>query len=69
MIAGPSEAAALGNRTEQLIALGELSDLSEARSIIKMSFPPIVYTSRDADRWEEGYGRFLSITRLAPYAG
>jgi rhamnulokinase len=69
VIAGPSEAAALGNGAEQLIAMGELSDLSEARNIIKMSFPPVVYMPRDTGRWEEGYGRYLSVTRLAPYVG
>ncbi|HEX2944940.1 MAG TPA: rhamnulokinase family protein [Clostridia bacterium] len=66
VIAGPTEAAALGNGVEQLIALGEISDLSEARNIIKMSFPPVVYMPRETGRWDDGYGRFLEITGLAP---
>jgi rhamnulokinase len=36
--AGPSEATALGNGLVQLISLGELSDYTQARSIIKSSF-------------------------------
>lgn len=35
----------------------------------KISFPPVVYIPRDTGRWDEGYGRFLYVTRLASLAG
>jgi rhamnulokinase len=36
--AGPVEATAIGNIVSQLIALGEIGDIKEARAIIKNSF-------------------------------
>ncbi|WP_138496547.1 rhamnulokinase [Paenibacillus pinistramenti] len=41
--AGPSEATALGNIAVQMISIGQLKDLSEARSLIARSFPTKVY--------------------------
>lgn len=38
VIAGPVEASVLGNLSAQLIALGELEDLSAARALIRQSF-------------------------------
>lgn len=38
VLAGPIEATAIGNIVAQLMALGEFSDLQEARSVIKQSF-------------------------------
>ncbi|WP_462405422.1 rhamnulokinase [Gracilibacillus sp. Marseille-QA3620] len=43
--AGPVEATAIGNLVSQLIALGEISDIQEARSIIKQSFELKTYLS------------------------
>ena len=38
VITGPTEATALGNIVMQMIGIGELKDLAEARRIIKQSF-------------------------------
>jgi sugar (pentulose or hexulose) kinase len=38
VIAGPREAAAIGNILVQLIALGELSNISEGRRLVQESF-------------------------------
>lgn len=38
VLAGPIEATAIGNIVAQLLALGEFTDLEEARSVIKQSF-------------------------------
>lgn len=43
--AGPVEATAIGNLTAQLIALGHMKDIQEARSIIHQSFEVKKYTS------------------------
>ena len=59
--AGPIEATALGNALTQLIALGELADLQEARGLVKQCFPPLEFQPLDQGRWEEHYHRFLKI--------
>jgi rhamnulokinase len=41
--AGPVEATAIGNIAAQLIALGEINDIKQARSIIKESFEVKIY--------------------------
>lgn len=38
VVAGPSEATAIGNLAAQLMSLGDIGDLTEARTIIKRSF-------------------------------
>ena len=43
VIAGPTEATAIGNLAAQMIAQGELTDLQDARSCIYRSFPMSEY--------------------------
>lgn len=43
VIAGPTEATAIGNLAAQMIAEGELTDLQDARSCIYRSFPMMEY--------------------------
>ncbi|WP_239255636.1 rhamnulokinase [Listeria ilorinensis] len=43
VFAGPTEATAIGNLVVQLISSGELNDLSEARQLIRESFPIATY--------------------------
>ncbi|NLK87088.1 MAG: rhamnulokinase [Clostridiaceae bacterium] len=62
--AGPSEATALGNGLVQLISLGELSDYTQARSIIRSSFPPEIFPPHGSERWDEQYHRFIRVTGL-----
>lgn len=62
--AGPVEATALGNALTQLISLGELSGLRDARSLIKKCFPPMEFYPRDGEVWEEQYQAFLALTNL-----
>ena len=61
--AGPVEATALGNIAAQLIALGEIKDMWEARQIIANSFEVKEYQpERDKKAaWDEAYGRFLKL--------
>lgn len=53
--AGPVEATALGNILIQAIAQGHLSDLSEARQVVRESSELRDYEPRDPERWEEQY--------------
>lgn len=63
--AGPVEGSALGNMVVQWIALGELSDIWEARRVIRESFPVTAYEPQDGERWEDAYGKFRAIAGLA----
>ncbi len=65
VVTGPVEATAIGNIASQLISLGEVSGLSEARALIKKSFPVREYLPQDRDSWNEAYVRFLRIIGAA----
>jgi len=58
VIAGPYEATALGNAIVQLIALGELADLDEAREVVRRSVETRQYAPRAASGWDDAYARF-----------
>ena len=62
VLAGPAEAAALGNVLVQMHAFGDVGPLTEMRDLVRRSselrsFEP----DRAADTWDELYGRFRSI--------
>ena len=59
--AGPVEATATGNLASQLIALGEVADIGQAREVIKRSFPVTEYVPQDTAAWQEAYGRFEKL--------
>lgn len=62
--AGPIEATAIGNILVQAIAAGYIKDLSEARGIIRNSFPIEAYEPNAGlkDAWDAAYNRFLQYT-------
>ena len=63
VLCGPTEGACTGNVLLQMIALGDLRDLAEARELVRLSDPPIEYlpdASRAAD-WAEALERFVKI--------
>ncbi|MFC2159723.1 rhamnulokinase family protein, partial [Actinomycetota bacterium] len=55
ILAGPAEAASMGNLIMQLKAGGEINDLSEGRQIISRSINIKEYSPQDRDYWEEEY--------------
>lgn len=61
--AGPVEATAIGNIAMQLIALGEIKDVAEARSIIRKSFDVETYTpdTENKKKWDAAYEKFKSL--------
>ncbi len=63
VIAGPVEATALGNIAVQLMALGEIKDMKEARQIIKASETTYEYTPQDSEKWEEAYKKYVDIIK------
>lgn len=60
--AGPAEGSAVGNMAVQWISLGELSDIWEARAVIRDSFEVRVYEPADIPLWAEAYGLFKQRT-------
>ena len=61
VLAGPIEATVMGNIAVQLIALGEIKDLAEARAIIGRSVDLATYTPTDPDSWDAHYEAYRSI--------
>ena len=61
VIAGPVEATALGNIAVQLMALGEIQDVKEARQIIKNSEMTYEYEPQDREKWDEAYEKFVGM--------
>jgi rhamnulokinase len=58
VLAGPAEAAALGNIAIQVLATGEASSLEEVRAMVDRSFPTEVFEPIDTDKWEQHFQRF-----------
>ena len=58
VLAGPCEAAVLGNIGVQLVATGAVSCLAEAREIIDRSFPTETFEPRDTEQWDAVAERF-----------
>ena len=62
VVAGPIEATVMGNVAMQLIALGELADVKDARKVIKNSIDEKIYEPKDTEAWaaqESAYRKIL----------
>jgi rhamnulokinase len=64
VVAGPSEATAIGNVMMQAKGLKIVDSLQEMRKIIANSFSPETFSPQNTDFWNEVYTRFLSVTKL-----
>ena len=64
VIAGPVEATSTGNAIVQFMALGKIKDITEARNIIKKSFPVKVYEPQDQEEWKAAYEKFKAIAKM-----
>ena len=61
---GPVEATALGNAATQLVALGELADLSDIRRVIAATTDMTSYAPNPrADGWDDAYTHFTHLLR------
>jgi rhamnulokinase len=62
VLAGPVEAAALGNVLVQLHAFGDVASLTEMRQVVRSSTQLSSYEPDSAaERWNELYGRFRAV--------
>ena len=62
-VAGPTEATALGNAISTLIALGEISDISEARQMIIRSGLTEEFQPQEHENWLEPLKKYKNLTR------
>lgn len=61
VIAGPVEAAAIGNILLQAIACNCLSSLEEGRALVHRSFEVTAYEPHSRSAWDEAYQRYLAL--------
>ncbi len=59
--AGPEEATAIGNIIVQMIGLGDLPNLAEARTLVAASFPTRRYEPAGTEAWEAAGQRFAFL--------
>lgn len=59
--AGPVEATVIGNICAQLIALGDIKDLAEARQVVARSFPVTEYLPENKQLFDAGYEKYKSV--------
>lgn len=61
VFAGPIEPSAIGNLSAQLISLGELKSLDQARNMIRNSFPIKVYEPQNPSAWDDAYNKLIKL--------
>jgi rhamnulokinase len=63
VLAGPAEATALGNMAMQLVGIGAVASIDEARALIESSFPVEVYDPEGSAAWDRAYAAFQSLVK------
>ena len=61
VVAGPVEAASIGNVIMQLFALGEVHSLTEGRALIRRSFETKIFQPENTGAWNDAYARFQTL--------
>ncbi len=59
VVAGPSEATAIGNILVQAMGASELADLDEARAVVRNSFELTTVDPHPSAEWERAYQRYF----------
>ena len=62
---GPVEATAMGNVLIQLMAQGEVENLSHAREIVRASVKISYFEPENTDEWEKAYEKYKEVTANA----
>jgi rhamnulokinase len=63
-VAGPVEATVIGNALVQLISLGEIADLAQARQIVADMAELKRYEPEESAVWREAYARYQNLCNL-----
>jgi rhamnulokinase len=61
VVAGPSEATAIGNILVQAMGAGELSGLDDIRQVVRRSFAPVAVEPHPTVEWERAYERYRKM--------
>lgn len=61
VVAGPSEATAIGNIMMQAKGVGLVNSLSEIRTIVRNSYIPETFLPQENDLWQEAYKKYTQI--------
>ena len=62
VLAGPSEATAIGNILVQAIALNHLASINDARRIVRNSFPVAKFVCKQESTWQKAHTLFQNLT-------
>ncbi len=63
VLAGPTEATALGNVLVQAVASGRLGSIAQAREVVRNSFEVEEYTPQNPEPWNEAFARFQLLVK------
>jgi rhamnulokinase len=63
VIAGPSEATAIGNVLVQALGAGELKSLDDVRAVVRRSFAPVTVEPHPSKDWDQAYERFQTLVK------
>ena len=63
VVAGPSEATAIGNIMLQAISAGKAQDVPSMRKLVAASIPLKTFQPQDDAVWSEAYAQFKRIVR------
>ncbi len=69
VVAGPTEATALGNIIIQTLGAGEIRDMVEAHEVARASAQVTHYEPRAGEVWDELHARLVGLRAAAPNAG
>ena len=61
VVAGPIDASSIGNIVVQMLAHGELSNMEEAKAVIRSSFDFMEFAPKAYDEWNRHYPDFLRL--------
>lgn len=64
VLAGPTEATALGNIAMQILATGVATSLAEVRAMVDRSFPTEIFEPCETDKWDRQFARFRQYTEV-----
>jgi rhamnulokinase len=62
VVAGPVEATSCGNIITQMVATGDLADITAGRSLVAKSMETITYDPQASADWHEPYQDFLKVS-------
>ncbi|MCC7084134.1 MAG: rhamnulokinase [Pirellulales bacterium] len=64
VLAGPTEATAIGNLMMQAVAAGEVESIEAAREVIRRSFSVVEYQPVNAAIWDEHFSCYLQLASV-----